>query len=90
VVLRLKHLAIAIIEVPAVFSNSSDFFLVIAGLPNALGGYDETPEIMAAHLKSFAEDGFVNIVGGCCGSTPAHIRFVGSICLAAAVDFSLR
>jgi hypothetical protein len=51
VVLRLKHLAIAIIEVPAVFSNSSDFFLVIAGLPNALGGYDETPEIMAAHLK---------------------------------------
>ena len=44
-----------------------------AGLPNAFGGYDETPEMMAAHLKEWAESGLVNVVGGCCGTTPAHI-----------------
>ena len=45
-----------------------------AGLPNAFGGYDQTPEEMTAVLKEFAEAGFVNIVGGCCGTTPAHIE----------------
>ncbi|KAK6489234.1 methionine synthase [Huso huso] len=45
-----------------------------AGLPNTFGGYDETPELTARHLKEFAMDGLVNIVGGCCGTTPAHIR----------------
>uniref|UniRef100_A0A8D0HEK4 Methionine synthase n=1 Tax=Sphenodon punctatus TaxID=8508 RepID=A0A8D0HEK4_SPHPU len=45
-----------------------------AGLPNTFGGYDETPEVTAKHIKSFAADGLVNIVGGCCGTTPAHIR----------------
>nr|XP_056709313.1 methionine synthase [Euleptes europaea] len=45
-----------------------------AGLPNTFGGYDETPEVTAKHLKEFALDGLVNIVGGCCGTTPAHIR----------------
>ncbi|XP_043915008.1 methionine synthase isoform X2 [Protopterus annectens] len=45
-----------------------------AGLPNTFGDYDETPEITAKHLKEFALDGLVNIVGGCCGTTPAHIR----------------
>uniref|UniRef100_A0A8B9FLT7 Methionine synthase n=1 Tax=Amazona collaria TaxID=241587 RepID=A0A8B9FLT7_9PSIT len=45
-----------------------------AGLPNTFGGYDETPEVTAKHLKNFALDGLVNIVGGCCGTTPAHIR----------------
>ncbi|XP_033000232.1 methionine synthase isoform X2 [Lacerta agilis] len=44
-----------------------------AGLPNTFGGYDETPEVTAKHLKDFALDGLVNIVGGCCGTTPAHI-----------------
>ncbi|MDN5858152.1 MAG: methionine synthase [Pseudonocardia sp.] len=44
-----------------------------AGLPNAFGGYDETPEQTAAQLREFAGDGLVNIVGGCCGTTPAHI-----------------
>ncbi|MGI5130431.1 methionine synthase [Pseudonocardia sp. CA-107938] len=44
-----------------------------AGLPNAFGGYDETPEQTAALLQEFAGDGLVNIVGGCCGTTPAHI-----------------
>ena len=44
-----------------------------AGLPNAFGGYDESPEKMAAEIGEFAREGIVNIVGGCCGTTPAHI-----------------
>ncbi|MDH5195727.1 MAG: methionine synthase [Gemmatimonadota bacterium] len=47
-----------------------------AGLPNAFGGYDQTPAEMAALIRDFAESGFVNIVGGCCGTTPDHIRAV--------------
>lgn len=47
-----------------------------AGLPNAFGGFDETPERMAADLQDFAANGWLNIVGGCCGSTPAHIRAI--------------
>ncbi len=47
-----------------------------AGLPNAFGGYDETPEDMAAVLGEFAHSGFLNLVGGCCGSTPDHIRAI--------------
>ena len=49
-----------------------------AGLPNAFGGYDETPEDMAAVLREFAEAGLLNIVGGCCGTTPDHIRAIGA------------
>jgi len=45
-----------------------------AGLPNAFGGYDETAEDMAAEIKEWAESGFLNIIGGCCGTGPAHIR----------------
>jgi 5-methyltetrahydrofolate--homocysteine methyltransferase len=45
-----------------------------AGLPNAFGGYDETPEAMAAEIGSWAAEGLVNLVGGCCGTTPEHIR----------------
>ncbi|MFM7839195.1 MAG: homocysteine S-methyltransferase family protein, partial [Chitinophagaceae bacterium] len=45
-----------------------------AGLPNALGEYDEQPEQTSAYLKEWAEAGFVNIVGGCCGTTPEHIK----------------
>ena len=44
-----------------------------AGLPNQFGQYDETPEIMAAKIKEFVDEGLVNIIGGCCGTTPAHI-----------------
>ena len=47
-----------------------------AGLPNAFGGFDETPEKMSADLHEFAANGWLNIVGGCCGSTPAHIRAI--------------
>ena len=47
-----------------------------AGLPNAFGEYDETPEEMAETLKEFAQSGLLNLVGGCCGTTPAHIRAI--------------
>jgi 5-methyltetrahydrofolate--homocysteine methyltransferase len=47
-----------------------------AGLPNAFGDYDETPDDMYEDLKDFAERGFLNLVGGCCGTTPAHIRAI--------------
>ncbi|MCP3803758.1 methionine synthase [Allokutzneria sp. A3M-2-11 16] len=49
-----------------------------AGLPNAFGGYDETPEQTAALLRDFATEGMVNIVGGCCGTSPAHIAKIAS------------
>ena len=47
-----------------------------AGLPNAFGEYDETPEQMAETVEEFAKSGFLNIVGGCCGTTPAHIAAI--------------
>lgn len=47
-----------------------------AGLPNAFGEYDETPEEMAATLKEFAQSGLLNLVGGCCGTSPAHIQAI--------------
>jgi len=49
-----------------------------AGLPNAFGEYDETPEQMAAILEEFARAGILNIVGGCCGTTPAHIAAIAA------------
>ncbi|WP_276504737.1 homocysteine S-methyltransferase family protein [Terrimonas pollutisoli] len=48
-----------------------------AGLPNAMGEYDEQPEQTAHFLEDWAKEGFVNIVGGCCGTTPDHIRHIG-------------
>ena len=47
-----------------------------AGLPNAFGEYDDTPELMAEVLAEFAQSGFLNMVGGCCGTTPAHVRAI--------------
>lgn len=49
-----------------------------AGLPNAFGEYDETPESMAETIRGFAADGLINIVGGCCGTTPAHIAAIAA------------
>ncbi|WP_347350154.1 methionine synthase [Intrasporangium sp.] len=49
-----------------------------AGLPNAFGEYDESPETMAATIGEFARSGLVNIVGGCCGTTPAHIAAIAA------------
>ncbi|MBM2814472.1 MAG: methionine synthase [Ignavibacteria bacterium] len=47
-----------------------------AGLPNSFGGYDETPDIMAKIIEEYAGDGLVNILGGCCGTTPEHIQLI--------------
>lgn len=47
-----------------------------AGLPNAMGEYDETPAETAHHIEEWAQEGFVNIVGGCCGTTPEHIKHI--------------
>ena len=47
-----------------------------AGLPNAFGGYDESPEMLADELREWGEGGLINIVGGCCGTTPKHIRAI--------------
>jgi len=47
-----------------------------AGLPNEMGEYDESPDVTGAHLKSWAEEGLLNIVGGCCGTTPEHIKAI--------------
>ena len=60
-------------------SNVTEAFTICypnAGLPNTFGGYDESPQTTAAYLKQFAMDGLVNIVGGCCGTTPDHIHAV--------------
>ncbi len=50
-----------------------------AGMPNAFGGYDETPENMASVLEDYADSGFLNIVGGCCGTTQEHIKKISEI-----------
>lgn len=60
-----------------ILHEKSDFFVSAypnAGLPNEFGQYDQTPEEMAAQIEEFMKEGLVNIVGGCCGSTPEHIR----------------
>ena len=50
-----------------------------AGLPNAFGGYDETPKSMAKFVKSWGENCYINIVGGCCGTTPEHIKLMKKV-----------
>jgi len=55
-----------------------------AGLPNQFGEYDETPEEMAVQVKDFLDNHFVNIIGGCCGTTPDHIRKFAGVAAAAA------
>jgi len=50
-----------------------------AGLPNAFGEYEESPEDMASQIKEYLEKGLVNIIGGCCGTTPAHISAIAEI-----------
>ncbi|MEO1079165.1 MAG: methionine synthase [Pseudomonadota bacterium] len=60
-------------------SESADSYFsahLNAGLPNAFGEYDETPEVMAEEFRGFAERGFLNVAGGCCGTTPEHIRAI--------------
>jgi 5-methyltetrahydrofolate--homocysteine methyltransferase len=50
-----------------------------AGLPNAFGQYDESPEFMAEQIREYAEKGLINIVGGCCGTTPDHIKAIAEL-----------
>lgn len=50
-----------------------------AGLPNEFGQYDETPELMAEQIKEFLDDGLINIIGGCCGTTPDHIKAIADL-----------
>jgi 5-methyltetrahydrofolate--homocysteine methyltransferase len=50
-----------------------------AGLPNEMGEYDETPDAMADHYRDFLGNGFANIIGGCCGTTPAHIEIFAEV-----------
>lgn len=65
-----------------VISKRSEHFISAhpnAGLPNAFGEYDESPEQMAAQIKEYVEKGLVNIVGGCCGTTPEHIKAIADL-----------
>lgn len=65
-----------------VLSQKSNFAISAypnAGLPNAFGQYDETPEHMASQIKEYAEKGLINIVGGCCGTTPPHIKAIADL-----------
>ena len=63
-------------------SEIAEFYTVIypnAGLPNEFGGYDESSESMAIIMNDYAQEGFINLLGGCCGTTPKHIRAFSSI-----------
>ncbi len=65
-----------------VLSNKSNFFVSAhpnAGLPNEFGQYDETAEMMTGQIEAFLEEGLVNIVGGCCGTTPDHISAISEL-----------
>lgn len=65
-----------------VLSSKSNFFVSAypnAGLPNEFGQYDETPEMMARQIEEFLQEGLVNILGGCCGTTPAHIKAIAEV-----------
>jgi len=57
-----------------------------AGLPNAFGEYDETPEMMASQIKEYLDKSLINIIGGCCGTTPSHIKAIADL----AVDYKPR
>lgn len=50
-----------------------------AGLPNEFGQYDETPEMMGEQIKQFLDEGLINIIGGCCGTTPEHIKHIAEL-----------
>lgn len=65
-----------------VLNQKAPFFISAhpnAGLPNEMGEYDESPAMMATQIKTFLDEGLVNIVGGCCGTTPAHIKAMADL-----------
>jgi 5-methyltetrahydrofolate--homocysteine methyltransferase len=67
------------VERMAKFSNFYTSVHPNAGLPNAFGEYDQSPQEMAALIKPFLDQNLINIVGGCCGTTPDHIRLIAKI-----------
>ncbi|MEX0813828.1 MAG: homocysteine S-methyltransferase family protein [Chitinophagales bacterium] len=65
-----------------ILDKNSEFFVSAhpnAGLPNEFGEYDETPELMANQIKTFLDENLVNIIGGCCGTTPEHIKAIADL-----------
>lgn len=65
-----------------VLANKSTFYVSAhpnAGLPNEFGQYDESPEMMGSQIREFLEEGYVNIIGGCCGTTPDHIKVIADL-----------
>lgn len=63
-------------------SNETDFYTSAhpnAGLPNAFGEYDESPEEMQGYIESYLKEGLINIIGGCCGTNPEHIKAIGDV-----------
>ena len=65
-----------------ILSEKSDFLVSAhpnAGLPNEFGQYDETPEQMSDQIKEFLDEGLINIIGGCCGTTPEHISAIATL-----------
>ena len=66
----------------SVLANKSDFNVSAhpnAGLPNEFGEYDESPEYMGEQIKEFLDDNLINIIGGCCGTTPDHIKVIAEL-----------
>ena len=65
-----------------ILSNQAPFAVSAhpnAGLPNEFGQYDETPDIMGEQIETFLKEGLINIIGGCCGTTPEHIRVMADL-----------
>lgn len=65
-----------------ILSNKTEFGVSAhpnAGLPNEFGEYDESPEMMADQIKQFLDEGLINIIGGCCGTTPEHIKAIAEL-----------
>lgn len=65
-----------------ILSKNADFNVSAhpnAGLPNEFGEYDESPEMMAIQIKEFLDNNLINIIGGCCGTTPAHIKAIAEV-----------
>ena len=65
-----------------VLDKESPFFVSAhpnAGLPNEFGEYDETPELMGEQIEEYLKEGLVNVVGGCCGTTPDHIKVIADL-----------
>jgi len=65
-----------------VLANKAPFFVSVypnAGLPNEMGQYDETPSYMGTQVEGFMKEGLINILGGCCGTTPSHIKAMAEL-----------